>query len=233
MAAQPTVIFQRESSGGRWQFRTEDFGALREALGADVLAALCRCFVHADRLNSLTGFVFLSEGAYGKDSAPFNRDLQTMVWFVVGTLRELAKAVRALRSAMKLRGILDLSSSSWTELRQIEDRWENDAFFRKMRDQVAFHVDPDMPATGIEALIGQRHVVLIEGIGTEHRHTFLRLGLESVFMGSEMDLPDFNRFMEAVGNDQKAGQFVEEIFVQALTLAGVAVEERAADAGRL
>ena len=43
----------------------------------------------------------------------FGRDLITMVWFTVGTLRELAHALRDLRSALKkMRGLVLIRSMS-------------------------------------------------------------------------------------------------------------------------
>ena len=57
-----------------------------------------------------------------------------MVWFTIGTLRELARAIRDCRAALKKRGMLQADSPLWLKLREIEDRWERDETFRKMRD---------------------------------------------------------------------------------------------------
>lgn len=222
---EPPVVFVREGSNERWRIESTDFGRLRSALGPDVTNAFCRCFVHADRLTSLIGFAFLSEKRFGRDSPPFQRDLQTMVWFTVGTLRELALAIRDLRSALVKRGKLEVNAAPWVVLRDVERRWEDDAFYRSMRNIVAFHVDPEMTEKGLEALTQQKRVVLIRGEGRPQRHTFLSVGLEALFMGSPMGLADFQKFMASVGEDQAVGGAVEEAFVLALNAVGLPFHE--------
>jgi hypothetical protein len=224
-SAEPPVVFVREAANERWRIEAADFARLRSALGPDVTNAFCRCFVHADRLTSLIGFALLSEDRFGKDSPPFQRDLQTVVWFMVGTLRELALAIRDLRSALARRDKLDVTAAPWVLLREVERRWEDDAFNRTMRNVVAFHVDPDMTEKGLEALAKQERVVLVRGEGRPQRHTFLSVGLEALFMGSTMDLADFERFMVSVGNDQAVGSAVEEAFVLALNAVGIPFHE--------
>ena len=72
---------------------------------------------------------YASEQLHGKDSIAFGRDLHTMVWFTIGTLRELALALQALRSALKKRGLLDSGSAPWVTLRELEERWRGNEFF--------------------------------------------------------------------------------------------------------
>src|SRR5262245_35969143 len=78
----------------RWKIELRNFKQLDEALGRDVLNAFCRCFVHADRLTSTISCIFASEKLYTRESVGFERDLHTMVWFTIGTLRELALAIK-------------------------------------------------------------------------------------------------------------------------------------------
>jgi hypothetical protein len=222
---EPPVVFVRDGTTERWRIEATDFARLRLTLGPDVTNAFCRCFVHADRLTSLIGFAFLSEERYGRDSPPFQRDLQTMVWFTVGTLRELASAIRDLRSAMVKRGQLDINAAPWVILGEVERRWEDDPFYRTMRNIVAFHVDPGMTEKGLDGLAQQERVVLVRGEGRPQRHTFLSVGLEALFMGSPMDLGDFEKFMTSVGNDQAVGAAVEEAFVLALKAVGIPFHE--------
>ena len=124
------MVFVRDGTTERWRIEATDFARLRSIRGPDVTNAFCHCFVHADRLTSLIGFACLSEERYGKDSPPFQRDLQTMIWFTVGTLRELASAIRDLRSALVNRGKLDINAAPWVILREVEHRWEDDSFYR-------------------------------------------------------------------------------------------------------
>ncbi len=219
------IAAREKTEPQRWTIRVEDFATFRQTLGTDVLNAFSRCFVHADRLTSLIGFVDLSEKRHGTDSRPFSRDLQTTVWFAVGTLRELALAVRDLRSALAKRDRLDPTSASWMTLQQFEQRWEDDSFYRNMRNIVAFHIDPDMTEKGLEALSSQGRVVLFEGEGERQQNASLRLGLEALFMGCDLDIHDFKKFVTAVGNDQGISTAVQKAFLLALKDAGIPLVE--------
>lgn len=218
---QPVVVFLEDRVTGRWSVDVRDFPRFLEALGPDVVAAFARCFVHTDRLVSLTSFAYHSLKEYAEKSPAFGRNLQTMVWFVVGTLRELALAIRDLRGALAKRGILDIQSPPWLKLRQLEDRWENDPFYRDMRNKVAFHVDPETIEKGLAALAGQPAVVVVQGEGAKQDRTSLRLGLEALFMGGDKDSVDFNKFMEAVARDHEDASAVSEAFLLALDRVGM------------
>jgi acetyl-CoA carboxylase beta subunit len=110
-------------------------------------------------------------------------------------------------------------------LSEVERRWEDDPFSRAMRNIVAFHVEPDMTERGLNAMAKQERVVLVAGDGRLQRHTFLRLGLEALFMGSDMDVAALEKFMASVGRDQAVASAVEEAFVLALNSAGVTFQE--------
>jgi hypothetical protein len=97
-------------------------------------------------------YIHASERMYGRDSVAFGRDLHSMVWFTIGTLRELALAIRDARSALAMRRMLDAQSPPWVKLREVEKRWEDDEFFRGMRDTTAFHMDPDVIDKGLSEL---------------------------------------------------------------------------------
>ncbi len=90
--------FSLKKTSGRWKVELVNFQKFDEVLTQDVLNAFCRCFVHSDRLTSTTSCIAASAQLHGKDSIVFSRDLLTMVWFTVGTLRELALALKDLRS---------------------------------------------------------------------------------------------------------------------------------------
>src|SRR5687768_15481005 len=108
------------SEGDLWRVELKRFAQFREMLGRDVVNAFTRCFVHRDRLMSMVSFAHASMTHHGRDSVAYSRDLHTMVWFTVGTLRELAMAIRDLRSALKKRDLLDADSAPWVKLRDLE-----------------------------------------------------------------------------------------------------------------
>src|SRR5262245_33604459 len=109
---------------------------------------------------------YLSQERYGRDSIAFGRVLHTMVWFTIGTLRELARAIKDCRAALAKRKLLDPDSPPWSKLRDLEDRWERDETFYKMRNKAAFHVDADVVEAGLATLAAERtHAELSRGAG--------------------------------------------------------------------
>ncbi len=215
------VVLVRESEGQRWRIELEDFADFEQRLGMDVVNAFSRCFVHTDRLTSLKEFWELSERHYRQDSWLLERDRHTIVWFAVGTLRELATAIRDVRAALAKRGMLNPSSEPWIMLRDIEKRWEDDPLYRKMRNVVAFHVDPEVVTEGLQLLSRQGRVVAMEGEGPKEQHSWLKLGLEALYMGCDLNADNLPKFMSAVGNDLRVTKVIQEAFILALEAAKV------------
>lgn len=217
MTSKTPVVALIAEPDGPWRVEVRDFGRFCDAVGADVLREFARCFVHADRLTSLVSFMYYNMEKNKEGSTAFRRDLQTAVWLVVGTLRELADAIRGLRSALRKRELLDAESQAWKRLRALELRWADDPFFRKMRDQVAFHVDAPVVEKGLEELVkAGQPVVIAEGDGDKQRHGSLRLGLETLFMGGEKDTAEFDTFLQTVVADHEAASIISEVFIAVL-----------------
>jgi hypothetical protein len=229
-ATKPLAAFVKDKEGGSWRIELRDLRAFRYTLGADVVNAFCRCFVHGDRLTSLISFAYVSLKHHGESSRGFTRNLQTMVWFAVGTLRELALAVRELRSALAKRGILDPNSKPWLALRQLEDRWEGDPFFRDMRNIAAFHVDADVIEKGLKAMEQDGIAILCEGQGEKLDQSSMRLGLEALLNGSGKTLADFDRFLKTVSEDHGISSTIQEAFLLALEAKDIPFEEVDGDA---
>lgn len=220
-AAKLSVKLVKDQVSDHWTIEVNGFAEFREKLGTDVLNAFARCFLHVDRLNSLTGFAFFTHKEYGETSPAYSRDLQTVVWFAVGTLRELAVAIRDLKAALAKRDALDPKSAPWVRLQELEKRWEGDAFFRKMRDWYAFHVDQDLTEKGLVELDNEKTVVVIEGEGSQDRRAWLKLGLEALIRGGDKDEDDFGRFISAVAQDQGVSGTIQEAFLLALEAQGI------------
>ena len=213
-----------------WRIELRSLGACRQALGPDVLNSFCRCFVQVDRLTSLIGFAYLSRMQGGRTSRAFAHNLQTMVWFIVGTLSELVTATRDLRGALAQRGVLHSESDAWRALQAVEDRWKSDSFFRTMCHVAAFHVDPGLIDRGLALMEGAGAATLSEGQGGRFQHSSMRLGLEALFNGTGMGLADFDRFMKDVSEDHGISTAIHDAFLLALDAAGIPVEEADADA---
>ena len=206
-----------EAAGGPWEFKVRNLRRFDEVLGHDVLTAFCRCFVHVDRLNSLISCMHTSKQYHGPDSVAYSRDLNTLVWFTVGTLRELARAIQSLRAALATRRRLDPQSAPWVTLRDLERRWDNDDNYRKMRNQAAFHVDPEVIERGLNILVeAEDDVTLAEGRGPRHVDSRLTVGFLSLHNGLDLDLEGYGEFLDAVMEGHTAaGTAIQDAFVLA------------------
>lgn len=197
-----------------------------EALGTEVLAAFARCFVHTDRLTSLVSFAYVSGKNYGEKTTAFGRDLHTMVWFTVGTLRELARAIQYLRSELKKKGLLKPDTAHWVKLREIEDRWNNDPAFRKMRDKAGFHLDADVMISGVQALVKDvRDVELFKGDNEKQVHGSFTFGITAMYNGLVWeDLDHYGKFLETVNADYgNVVNAIQHAFIEVTEAAGIEV----------
>jgi hypothetical protein len=91
-----------------------------------------------------------------------------------------------------------------------------------MRDTVAFHVDDDDIAKGLETLSKERPtVVLGEGEGSKSEDASLTIGLEALYMGSDMTKEDYQRFVAQVSEDHNIRDTVQEALGLALEAAHI------------
>ena len=211
------IEFVEEAADGPWEFKLRNLRRFDEVFGRPVLSAFCRCFVHVDRLNSLISSMHTSQQSHGTNSVAYSRDLNTLVWFTVGTLRELALAIRGLRAALATCGRLDTENAPWVALRNLERRWENDADYRRMRNQAAFQVDPEVIERGLNVLVeNEDDVTLAEGCGAKHVDSRVTLGLLSLHNGLELDVEGIGEFLEAVMEGHMvAGKAIQDAFILA------------------
>ena len=217
-----------DSTNGRWKIELVNFQKFEEVLTQKVLNAFCRCFIQSDRLLRATSCSDASEKLNGKDSVVFGRDLIAMVWFTIGTLRELAKALKDLRSALEKRGLLDSGSAPWAILSELEERWDRDKFFIKMRNGGAFHIDKKIIEDGLTEMLKDSGVVLLaEGDGRKNFRSQMPVGtlvLHAGLWGSSLD--EYGEFISIVGKDSdRASLAIQKAFIQACEKAGIPVQE--------
>ena len=225
MTADTPAIKLTGDATGKWKIELRNFPEIEKVLGREVLNAFCRCFVHSDRLTSTISCTYTSEHHHGHDSVAFGRDLTSMVWFTVGTLRELALAIRDARAALAKRGWLEPESEHWVTLCELEERWENQEFFRTMRNVAAFHVDPKVIDKGLNELVKYPVIDLAEGQGEKNVDSTLSLGALALFDGLEMSLDDYGAFIEIVSADHGVvAQAVQTAFAHAAEAAGVLLD---------
>ena len=210
----------------RWEIELQDLKAFDDVMSRDVLNAFCRCFVHADRLNSTINCMHTSEQHHGGESVAYVRDLNALVWFTVGTLRELARAIRCLRSALAKQKLLDPKSDPWIRLSDLEKRWEDNEFYRKKRDFGAFHVDRKIIDKGLNELVDEETVTLAEGQGDKLVDSRLVLGFLALHNGLDMGLDQHRQFLEVVKADHVvANRAIQSAFILASEAKGIPYRE--------
>ena len=205
-----------ETTNQTWKLELRNLGRFDEVFDRRVLNAFCRCFVHVNRLNSMISCMYTSEQYHGRQSVAYARDLNTLMWFTVGTLRELARAIQHLRSALATCDRLDPESAPWVTLRNLEGRWDNNEY-RRMRDQVAFHVDEEVIEKGLTELVDDGDAVtLADGQGPRQVDSHLTLGFLALHNGLDMDPDGLREFVEVVMADHgAAGKAIQEAFILA------------------
>jgi hypothetical protein len=209
-------------SDEQWHIEIRDFKEVDTILGREVLNGFCRCFVHVNRLTSTISCLHTSEKVHGRESVAFSRDLNSLVWFTIGTLREAALAIRELRAALAKRKLLEPRSDTWAKLRDFETRWEDDESFRRMRDKAAFHVDPDVIDIGLDEILKDSvDVELSRGEGRKTVRSLISLGITSLHNGLGMDIEAYGAFLEKVSGDHDIGQTIEAAFIETANSVGI------------
>lgn len=205
-----------------------------KALGENTTAAFCRLFIWADRLTSAQSLVLASRTQHGVDSVGFRRNLDALIWYTVGCMREAGLAIQGCRSALAKRQLLGAESPIWKQLGEREKRWNQDPTFREMRNKAAFHFDQKVAERGIEkigdtATPGAR-ITLAHGDGGSVDSTILTLGTVCLFNGLYADPAEYRRFLDRVTKDLTGfNQLVYEASCEALKKAGIPI----VDDGRL
>ena len=214
-----------KETSGRWKIELVNFQKFDEVLTRDVLNAFCRCFVHSDRLTSTTSCIAESKQRHGKNSIVFDRDLVTMVWFTVGTLRELARALKALHDALHKQGLLDSDSAPWVTLRGFKKQWKKNEF-SLMRNRAAFHINKDTINDGLTKMLKDSVVVtLAEGEGKKNVSSRIPVGTQALHTGLWPNLDDREKcreFISIVSKDHnEVSEAIQKAFIQACEKAGI------------
>lgn len=198
-----------------------DLNEVENRIGCDALTAFSQCFVHTDRLSSVVSCIEASKRCYGEDSIAYRRDVNTMLWLSVGTLREMSRAIFDLRKALKSSDLGVIDSDPWCSLNEFEKRWRND----RLRNQAAFHVTPEVVKKGLEAMRAEGWVTLIRG-GLKGVESSLDLGFLAVFNGLGLTLEEYGEVWEMVLNDHAiVPNAIEEVFMLTVEAAGEPVPD--------
>ena len=211
-----SIELVEDTTNQKWKFELRNLGRFDEVFGRGVLTEFCRCFVHVNRLTSVTSCMHTSEQYHGRDSLAHTRNLNTLMWFAVGTLRELALAIHDLREALHSCGRLEPATAPWVKLDDLEQRWTTDQY-RRMRNKVAFHLDSCVVETGLNQLVeGGNDVTVAEGDSPRQVDSRLTLGFLALHNGLDLDPDGLREFIELAMDDHgAAGQAIQEAFVLA------------------
>lgn len=188
--------------GGPWQIEITDRGRLAAALGEPLLIAFCRCFVHADRINSLSCFFVLSIKVLGEKSVAHERNLQTMFWFVAGTLLELRRAVQDLEKELKAASLMSPRLKGWRTLRELQT-WTRGKLLWRVRNKIAYHADSDEIRAGLKVLLASRdRWLLIRGDDNRMVSAQVPFGTEPLLKGLRISKRDMLNFIRGAAKRQ-------------------------------
>jgi hypothetical protein len=153
--ASPRLI-ARLYGASKWDLIAPDLRAFRKALGGDLLVAFTRCFIFADRIESLIAWEYLSQKHLEGHTVQQHRNFDTFLWFTFATLREFAKAATHLETELRSAGLFD--EALWERsLGQHDAPWAKDSRVQLMRDKGGAHVDLALLSTGLDAIESGKH----------------------------------------------------------------------------
>ena len=193
-----------------------------EMLGRDVLIGFCRCFVHYDRLMSSVSCLYSSESCNGKESVTYQRDLDGQIWYIVGTLHELALAIQELREHLESQHILDHQCTAWLKISGFMARFEGENTYQRMRNSAAFHVDKKVLGKGIDRLLREQRVLLATGEGRKAGNSRLIIGFDALHNGLHPNVDELEIFLEKITTDlENASEGICELFINVAEQVGV------------
>ncbi len=112
-----------EAEHGPWVMATPDLGRFRACLRPDLFDAFVRMFVFADRITSISQLYMITLGTLPSTSVGARRNVVCLKWLALGTLREAAHGVGALKAELAKRGWLDQGDARIARLIRFERKW--------------------------------------------------------------------------------------------------------------
>lgn len=147
---------------GSWTLKTDNLQKLRRTLGDGVLNGFIRAFIHAERLDALVSLERLNLKHLQADQGQLRRNHLVFLFFLVGTMKELATCLDALRSALATNGLLD--PKEWTRLLGSWDQdWRTDPAVTAVRNRAAFHVDRTLIDAGLDTFSPNKPAEIFRG----------------------------------------------------------------------
>jgi hypothetical protein len=205
------------NSSGAWKLVVTTRRLLASRLGEPLLAAFCRCSVHIDRLNGINALMVLSAQQNQPTSVAYLRDMQVLMWYAMGVLSEFRIATDDLSKALRQTGMTPSSLAGWRSLQALNG-WSRSDLLRRLRNKIAFHVDPGEVAKGVRSLVaGRRRWVF--ATGDNHLMTTIQFpfGVEAALKSLSISKRDMLYLMKGTLRRQKTlPTALQELFVAAL-----------------
>jgi hypothetical protein len=209
------------ADAGPWHAEARDPARLREVLGDDLLIPFAELFIWTDRLAAIAHLIYLDSTYVPKKSVAAGRNITTLVAYAIGVLYEAAHAIRKLRRA----GVAGLIPHSvhWTQLDALRKRWSDALPLKDLRNQIAFHADPNKIRDGLERFVHKRRrLLLLRGDGPKKMYSQHALGPELLLAGLRYTRRDLRRACEQIVADHGAlGDLVEQVFIDVLNAKGL------------
>jgi hypothetical protein len=226
----PSVLELNHSTDGSWEIVVSNRSLLIETLGEALVAAFCRCFVHADRLSALLSFAYMTTQTHSLDSATFSRNLDMVVWFTAGTLREFEHAIDGLVQELRAAQIPHAQLPGWSDV-QILHRWSKERLPQNIRNSIAFHVDKEPMLKGVRALAqSSERWVFAKGDDATAGRTHLDFGRLPLLKGLSLCIDE--QFIREVRNFKASVPAAfQQMFVGVLEYKGLRLQSTTNEAG--
>ncbi len=211
---------------GNKRITIPDVKAFRNRLGKEVTEAFCRCFVHSERLSALADWIRLLDKHENPEGVTTGRDLWTVLWFAVGTLKEFGIELDRLKGHLREAKLYD-RVTNWGVLHDVSRTWVHDKKYNELRDHVSFHTNHEVIANGLQRLA---ELNTPAQFGTEQKdgRGFTRIGLNCQLMGIGWDITEeaFRPlYVLASTHTAKAQHDLHQVFGEVLKARGIKFSE--------
>jgi hypothetical protein len=177
-----TTAFLEIRDDESWDLSVTSLAAVNELVGLDVMTAFVRAFTHADRIVSLITWFHLSERDAPNGTAGNARSFSTFQAFLIGTLRELASALKDLRTQLILSG--SFADTNWTDRLSKWEKWGESKRVNTVRKKYCFHTDHSLFRSGLSALpLSEDAGPVLRGSSRRTRHSHFVLAERAALEG--------------------------------------------------
>lgn len=170
-----------DEGNGTKRITIPDMNSFRDRLGEEVTEAFCRCFVHTERLSALGDWIRMLDRHEDPAAVTTSRDLWTVLWFVVGTLKEFGIELDRLKGHLRKAGLL-ARVPHWGILDAVSSTWVHDRKYKQLRDHCSFHTNQEVISRGLQRMVELKTSATF-GVQQPDGRGFTRIGLDCQLLG--------------------------------------------------